>query len=95
MAAIQTTLQYVAYLFVSDPRQLFMSFPRLVGGRIRAELAWAGRAIGTLDIQIAAMALACGLIPVTDNVNGFRRVPGLPIQVASAGVPWPSCCRVS
>ena len=36
-----------------------------------------GQAIGPLDLLIAAQALICALVLVTDNLREFRRVPDL------------------
>ena len=49
-------------------------------GRIRSELERAGKPIGLLDFQIAATAVAHGLILVTNNVGEFGRVPGLTLE---------------
>lgn len=49
-------------------------------GRIRAQLERAGKPIGPLDFQIAATAVACGLVLVTNNVSEFERVPGLIVE---------------
>lgn len=49
-------------------------------GRIRAQLERAGKPIDPLDFQIAATAVACGLILVTNNVSEFERVPGLTVE---------------
>lgn len=46
-------------------------------GRIRARLEAAGTPIGPLDLMIAAQAVALGLTLVTNNLDEFRRVPGL------------------
>jgi tRNA(fMet)-specific endonuclease VapC len=46
-------------------------------GEIRAHLAQQGTPIGPYDLQIAAIALAHGLILVTHNTREFSRVPGL------------------
>ena len=46
-------------------------------GRIRAELERVGTPIGPLDMLIAAIALANGLILVTHNIREFSRVTGL------------------
>ena len=48
-----------------------------VYGRIRAHLESAGTPIGPYDLQIAAIALAHGLVLVTHNTNKFSRVPSL------------------
>lgn len=49
-------------------------------GRVRASLESAGRTIGPLDLMIGAHALAVGAVLVTNNVQEFRRVPGLRVQ---------------
>ena len=49
-------------------------------GRIRADLAKRGTPIGPYDMQIAAIALANGLILVTRNTSEFARVRGLKLQ---------------
>jgi tRNA(fMet)-specific endonuclease VapC len=47
---------------------------------IRAALRQQGRPIGPYDCQIAACALARGLVLVTSNEGEFRRVGGLVIE---------------
>ena len=49
-------------------------------GRIRAHLENNGELIGPYDMQIAAVALAYGLIVVTHNIKEFRRIPWLKIE---------------
>jgi tRNA(fMet)-specific endonuclease VapC len=49
-------------------------------GRIRAYLERAGTPVGPYDMQIAAIAVANGLIVVTHNTKEFERVPGLKIE---------------
>lgn len=49
-------------------------------GQLRAHLAAIGQLIGPYDLQIAAIALAKGLIVVTHNTKEFSRVPGLVIE---------------
>lgn len=49
-------------------------------GRVRAALEARGTVIGPYDLQIAAHALALGLVLVSDNVREFRRVKGLKVQ---------------
>ena len=49
-------------------------------GQIRAELARAGTPIGPYDQMIAGHARAAGLVLVTNNVDEFKRVPGLRIE---------------
>jgi tRNA(fMet)-specific endonuclease VapC len=69
-------------------REFFNSLPSLAFddraaehfGDIRATLARAGTPIGPYDLQIAAIALAHGLILVTHNTGEFARVPGLMIE---------------
>lgn len=48
--------------------------------RIRAHLERKGMAIGANDYLIAATALAHGAVLVTNNVDEFKRVPGLSIE---------------
>ena len=48
--------------------------------QIRQELESAGRSIGANDLLIAAHALEQSATLVTDNVDEFRRVPGLQID---------------
>ena len=45
--------------------------------KIRAELEQKGTPIGPLDLMIAAQALALGATLVTNNLEEFRRLPGL------------------
>lgn len=47
---------------------------------LRAILEKAGTPIGANDCLIAAHALSLGLVLVTDNMNEFRRVPGLKVE---------------
>lgn len=49
-------------------------------GRLRAELAAAGRRIGDFDEMIAAHALALRATLVTDNVRHFSRIAELSIE---------------
>lgn len=49
-------------------------------GTLRAHLERTGQIIGPHDLLIAALALAIGLTLVTDNLNEFKRVPGLKVQ---------------
>jgi tRNA(fMet)-specific endonuclease VapC len=46
-------------------------------GLVAAALAKRGEPIGTFDTLIAAHALACGTILVTNNTKHFQRVAGL------------------
>jgi len=48
--------------------------------QIRATLEAAGTPIGPYDLQIAAIALANGLIVVTHNTREFGRVAGLLVE---------------
>ena len=45
-----------------------------------AVLYQAGQLISDADILIAATALKHNLVMVTENVNHFRRIPGLSIE---------------
>jgi tRNA(fMet)-specific endonuclease VapC len=49
-------------------------------GAIASELARRGTPIGTLDVLIAAHALAIGATLVTNNVRHFSRVRGLVME---------------
>jgi len=49
-------------------------------GRLRAGLEEQGTPIGSMDMLIAAHALALGHILVTNNTAEFRRVSGLVVQ---------------
>ena len=65
--------------------QELRSFPfddaaALIYGEVRAKLSQAGRLIGPYDLQIAAIALANGLILVTHNTEEFSRVDGLKLK---------------
>ena len=54
-----------------------------VYGPLRAHLEGKGTPIGSLDLLIAAQALASGLTVVTRHVREFRRVPNLRVEI------WP------
>lgn len=49
-------------------------------GKIRAELEKSGQVIGSLDMQIAAHALAYNMTLVTNNTKEFERVQGLSLD---------------
>ena len=49
-------------------------------GRIRCQLERAGKKIGHNDLLIAATALANNAVLVTNNVDEFKRVPGLSLE---------------
>ena len=51
-----------------------------VYGRVRAALEKRGALIGPYDLQIAAHALALGLVLISDNTREFRRVRGLKVE---------------
>lgn len=48
--------------------------------RIRAALEAGGKPIGNLDVSIAAHAIACGAVLVTNNTRHFSQVTGLRIE---------------
>lgn len=48
--------------------------------RIRAALEAGGKPIGNLDVLIAAHAIACGAVLVTNNTRHFSQVTGLRIE---------------
>lgn len=49
----------------------------LVYGKIRAELERQGKPIGSMDMLIAAQAIAHDFTLITHNLKEFDRVPGL------------------
>lgn len=49
-------------------------------GQMRADLERLGQRIGSLDMLIAAHALALGVVLVTNNEREFSRVPGLNLE---------------
>jgi len=49
-------------------------------GEIRADLECRGQIIGVNDLHIAAHARSEGLMLVTNNLKGFRRVKGLLLE---------------
>ena len=49
-------------------------------GLIRAEVEHQGKVIGPYDMQLAAQALARGLILVTNNTDEFKRIPKLKLE---------------
>jgi tRNA(fMet)-specific endonuclease VapC len=48
-------------------------------GHIRASLEKAGTPIGAMDMLIAAHAMSCGTIMVTNNIREFSRIPNLKV----------------
>ena len=56
-----------------------------VYGELRASLQPRGRLIGGNDLMIAAIALARGLILVTNNTSEFSRIPGLKLEDWQSG----------
>ena len=52
----------------------------LAYGSLRADLERRGQIIGPYDMMIAAQALALDLTLVSDNIEEFRRVPGLKLE---------------
>ncbi len=49
-------------------------------GKIRASLQAAGNIIGAMDMMIAAHALSCDMVLVTNNEKHFKRVQGLRVE---------------
>ena len=49
-------------------------------GDIRWQLERAGEVIGPLDMLLAAQALSCELVMVSNNEDEFRRVPSLKVE---------------
>ncbi|MES2641751.1 MAG: type II toxin-antitoxin system VapC family toxin [Myxococcota bacterium] len=60
--------------------EVFDDAAAAVYGPIRAELERAGKPIGSLDMLIAAHALALGRTVVTNNAREFDRVAGLKVE---------------
>jgi tRNA(fMet)-specific endonuclease VapC len=58
----------------------FDVFDSEIYGIIRAELERQGKIIGPYDMQIAAQALARGLILVTNNTDEFARIKKLKVE---------------
>ena len=56
---------------------LFDTESAFVYGKIRAELERQGKPIGSMDMLIAAQAIAQGFTLITHNLKEFERVPGL------------------
>jgi len=48
--------------------------------RLRASLEKAGKPIGSMDMMIAAHALAQDSVLITNNAREFHRVPGLAVE---------------
>jgi tRNA(fMet)-specific endonuclease VapC len=73
---------------LASQRQFFSPFASLqfddaaadVYGTIRADLEVAGNLIGPYDLQIAAIAIANGLVLVTHNTREFGRVAELMLE---------------
>lgn len=51
-----------------------------IAGEIRADLERRGQIIGAYDIQIAAQAIARGVILVTNNLREFKRIERLNVE---------------
>jgi len=49
-------------------------------GKIKSILKREGNVIGELDMQIASVALANGLVLVTNNEKEFKRIKGLKVE---------------
>jgi predicted nucleic acid-binding protein len=49
-------------------------------GKLSGDLKQRGFAVGPRDLQIAATALANGLILVTNNTSDFQHIPGLQLE---------------
>ncbi len=70
-------LHLLEAFFEPFPVLLFCSRAAQVYGGIRARLTASGQLIGPHDLLIAAIALANGLVLVTNNIREFARVPDL------------------
>ena len=73
----QTVMKLFLFAYTILP---FESRDAAAFGRLRAELAKAGKPIGPYDIQIAAQGIARGITVITHNVGEFCRVPGLKVE---------------
>jgi tRNA(fMet)-specific endonuclease VapC len=49
-------------------------------GKIRKDLKDKGQPVSDMDMLIASVAMANGLVVVTSNEKEFRRIPGLKIE---------------
>ncbi len=49
-------------------------------GKIRAELEKSGETISSMDLQVASIAIANGLILITGNVKHFKRITQLHVE---------------
>ena len=77
----ETRSRSVTSIFVSTYSVLpFEQEDAVLSGRLRAELAKAGKPIGPYDILIAAQGIARGLTVITHNMEEFRRVPGIQLE---------------
>lgn len=72
-AAIQ---QFLALLEIID----FNSKAAQIYAQIRGDLERQGQVIGSLDMLIAAQAIACEITLVTNNVREFSRIPDLYLE---------------
>ncbi len=68
--------QFVLPLEISP----FDATAALAYGRVRADLETRGVPIGSMDLLIAAHALALGVVLVTNNMSEFRRVRALRLE---------------
>jgi len=73
LADIQDLLQDVSVLpFEESAAEEF--------GRLRGHLNNQGLSVNPVDLQIAAVAVANGLILVTNNTRHFQNIPGLQLE---------------
>ncbi len=72
--------QIEAILIPSVSVAFFDSQAAYVCGMLRAEFAVKGIPLGTCDMQIAAIAMARGMILVTRNIRHFKRIHALKVE---------------
>jgi tRNA(fMet)-specific endonuclease VapC len=71
----ETWADYRSRLILDFDERAAVEFRRLKAAKVR---------IGTMDLRIAAIALARQATLITRNLSDFRKVPGLPAQDWSA-----------
>ncbi|SEH07511.1 type II toxin-antitoxin system tRNA(fMet)-specific endonuclease VapC [Candidatus Venteria ishoeyi] len=78
--AVATNLEKLQRLRQLIPVMDFDADAAKMYGKIRSELEKQGLPIGSNDFLIAAHALSCGMILVTNNEREFLRVNGLSVE---------------
>ncbi|MEZ4526283.1 MAG: type II toxin-antitoxin system VapC family toxin [Desulfobacterales bacterium] len=85
------TMDSLEFFFRTLSSLFFDDKSALIYGKIRAELATAGRPIGPNDLMIAAIAMANDITLVTHNTGEFSRVKGLKTEDWEISEPVLSC----